>query len=99
MPDAAYNTPYVVNPDKLLAADVEIPVIRPYVSTVIVGIAEELPYVPAEPGLNVTVGKSDAVKVPHVGAADTVPLPVWTKKFLVAVVFPANRAPAPLAPP
>jgi mRNA-degrading endonuclease toxin of MazEF toxin-antitoxin module len=35
---------------------------------------------------------SPAAIVPHAGAADTVPVPVCVRKFLVAVVLPARAA-------
>jgi len=40
---------------------------------------------------SVIAGRSPEAMVPHTGAALTVPLPVWTRKFLVLVVLPARR--------
>jgi hypothetical protein len=33
---------------------------------------------------------SAAAMAPNAGAAETLPLPVWARKFFVAVVFPAR---------
>ena len=41
--------------------------------------------------VNAVVRSADAI-VPHAGAADTVPVPVCVRKFLVAVVLPARAA-------
>src|ERR1019366_3030555 len=47
----------------------------------------------------VCAGRSPANSVSHAGSADTVPVPVCRRNFLVAVVFPTRRAQAgvPLA--
>ena len=41
--------------------------------------------------VNAVVRSADTI-VPHAGAADTVPVPVCVRKFLVAVVLPARVA-------
>jgi hypothetical protein len=41
--------------------------------------------------VSAVVRSADAI-VPHAGAADTVPVPVCVRKFLVAVVLPARAA-------
>ena len=45
------------------------------------------------------LGTSPADRVPHAGAAETDPLPVCVRNYLVADVLPASRVPAPEAPP
>jgi hypothetical protein len=37
-------------------------------------------------------GRSACAIVTQAGAAETDPVPIWTRKFLVAVVFPASLA-------
>jgi hypothetical protein len=44
-------------------------------------------------------GKSPVARLPQVGAAEALPVPVCTMNFLVVVVFPASRVAAPLVLP